>query len=110
MAEKILLSLISNFLADYVMVNNLFILPQTVSCSQSSVQKQLVVKIFLCRSDMAKAIFCYVIEKCQSMVSRKLYQNTFSSVSKVPINQTAVAHGKLYLQVPATFEPSLYFC
>ena len=43
-------------------------------------------------------------------LQKRLYQNTFTPVSKVPINQTAVAHGKLYLQVPATFEPSLYFC
>lgn len=46
---------------------------------------------------MGKTIFYYVIEKYQSMVSRNLYQNTFTPVSKVPINQTAVAHGKLYL-------------
>jgi len=44
------------------------------------------------------------------MVSRTLYQNTFAPVSKVPINPTTVTHGKLYLQIPATFEPSLYFC
>ena len=59
---------------------------------------------------MGKAIFYYMLEKCQIMVSRKLYQNAFTPVSKVPINQAAVAHGKLYLQVPATFESSLYFC
>ena len=40
----------------------------------------------------------------------KTVSNTFITVSKVPINQTTVTHGTLYLQVPATFEPSLYFC